>query len=366
MLSTTQTITAQGRLIEKGKPFCTTLYDEFFSILNKYKNKNEGKYPTQREFASLCRISKRTAQKIIDVDKKKRTLHMRQNNKTRGVINHGSRKLSFADQMFLLSLYFENPQYSIVQYQQMLQMYSGTIVSVSVISRWFNKSLPFKSSMRKTSLLPHRKYTIENIEKLKTYTNFISQVHSSKLVFADEKLVRGADIYNATTRRCPLSGKVPFIKTKFKLRNRYNLMAAVRLYEPQDKCCFYKMGTFVGNSLSFLSFVMEMVKTGFLKSGDILVLDNARIHSSDYCEFLAPTLLQVANIMIIHLPAYSPELNPIELCFNLFSQILKNTDLRSVENHSDMEFLYIFSLILNNIKGTDIKKMYQKVGIRCE
>ena len=365
MFHSSQTITVQGRLIDKGKSFCTTLYDDFFSILDNYRNNNEGKYPTQREFASLCRISKRTAQKIIDVKKKKRTLHVRKNNGTKGEINHGSRTFSFSDQMFLLSLYFENPQYNLVQYQQMLQIYSGTVASRATISRWFNKSLPFKASIRKTSLFPHRKYTIENIERLKRYTSFISQVHSSKLVFTDEKPVRGAEIYNATTRRCPLTGKVPFIKTKFKLRNRYNLMAAIRLCEPQDKCCFYKMGTFQGNSITFLTFVLEMVRTGFLKSGDILVLDNAKIHSADYCEFLAPTLLAVANVMIVFLPAYSPELNPIELCFNYFSQTLKHTDIRSVENHSDMEFLYICSLVLNRIKGNDITKMFRKAGIHC-
>lgn len=142
-------------------------------------------------------------------------------------------------------------------------------------------------------------------------------------------------------------------------------MAAIRLEEPNDCCCFYKMGTFRGTSVSFLTFVIDMVRTGFMKPNDIVVLDNARIHSTDYCEHLSQVLWEVIGVLVVFLPAYSPELNPIELCFNYFSQILERTSLRSTEEHSDELFLYLCTVVLNRINKRDILQMYRKVGFVC-
>eukprot|EP01133_Synstelium_polycarpum_P015396 gene15396-18260_t len=53
----------------------------------------------------------------------------------------------------------------------------------------------------------------------------------------------------------------------------------------------------------------------YLVSGDILILDNAAVHTG---HMMFPTLvavLQSCSIELRFLPAYSPELNPIELVF---------------------------------------------------
>jgi transposase len=54
---------------------------------------------------------------------------------------------------------------------------------------------------------------------------------------------------------------------------------------------------------------------GYLKSGDILVCDNAAIHAG--AEILADLieLIHLNNIELRFLPAYSPEFNLAELVF---------------------------------------------------
>ena len=365
MTNNTYSINSKRRIISKGKPFCTALYDDFLLELEAYRSNNDGKYPTQRVLADICRISHRTARKVIDISKNKRTLHTVRRINKKGTVNYGSRSLEISEQMFLLTKYFENPQLQLSEYANLLYTYSGKCVSTSTLCLWFKHSLPFKSSMRKTSLFPHRKYTTENIYRLISYTRFIAGIDPMRIVYTDEKPIRGSDAYNRQVRRCPVTGTTPFLQTKFKLRNRYNLMTAIRIYDPFDKCMFHRMGTFSGNSVTFLSFVLEMVKANYLRHGDILVLDNCRIHNTDYCEFLSHMLLQECNIFVVFLPAYAPELNPIELCFNYFSQQLKHTNLRNVTNHSDRMFMTLCSVILDRINKNNVVKMYRKAGIRC-
>ena len=50
--------------------------------------------------------------------------------------------------------------------------------------------------------------------------------------------------------------------------------------------------------------------------GDILVVDNARIHFSDESKEPISQMLELAGVRLVFLPAYSPELNPCELVFS--------------------------------------------------
>ncbi|MHB1873220.1 MAG: transposase [Steroidobacteraceae bacterium] len=69
------------------------------------------------------------------------------------------------------------------------------------------------------------------------------------------------------------------------------------------------------DQLDFLSFIISALKEGYLQHGDILVLDNARIHGSVMTFDILSTILDEMGVSIVYLPAYSPELNPCELIF---------------------------------------------------
>ena len=73
----------------------------------------------------------------------------------------------------------------------------------------------------------------------------------------------------------------------------------------------------------FATFVTLTVTMEYLKRGDILVYDNAAVHfGGDTFEELE-TLFEENGITILRLPTYSPELNPIERCFNLVKSHLR-------------------------------------------
>ena len=62
--------------------------------------------------------------------------------------------------------------------------------------------------------------------------------------------------------------------------------------------------------------------------GDIIVMDNQPCHHYDGGEVLEDWLLQM-GIELIFMPAYSPDLNPVELCFNKVKGLL-NCDFRDL------------------------------------
>jgi transposase len=76
----------------------------------------------------------------------------------------------------------------------------------------------------------------------------------------------------------------------------------------------------------FVSFCQMMVQSCWLVHGEILVMDNAGIHtgckSSDLKVFFGVTIINghPLHVLVIYLPTRSPELNPIELIFHIFSR----------------------------------------------
>lgn len=54
---------------------------------------------------------------------------------------------------------------------------------------------------------------------------------------------------------------------------------------------------------------------GYLVPGDTLVVDNCAIHGGLETFDLLMMMLEIYDIRLVYLPAYSPEFNPIELVF---------------------------------------------------
>ena len=68
--------------------------------------------------------------------------------------------------------------------------------------------------------------------------------------------------------------------------------------------------------------------------------------------------------IMLNLPPYSPELNPIELVFQLLGQRLRHSNARylSYQMQSEDFFLLKCVEVLESITGEDIKKNYKKCG----
>ena len=77
------------------------------------------------------------------------------------------------------------------------------------------------------------------------------------------------------------------------------------------------------DAFTFSECVYSMVVDGFLRNGDVLVIDNASIHCYHDSAVLEEILWEDYKILLIFMPARSPELNPIELMWNILVQCLR-------------------------------------------
>jgi len=62
-----------------------------------------------------------------------------------------------------------------------------------------------------------------------------------------------------------------------------------------------------------------------LRPGDIVLLDHVKFHYSAR----AISLIEAAGSRVLHLPAYSPDLNPIEECISKIKEILRSLKART-------------------------------------
>jgi transposase len=80
------------------------------------------------------------------------------------------------------------------------------------------------------------------------------------------------------------------------------------------------------NGVSFTAWV-EQFLVPTLNRGDIVVADNLGSHKGK----AARTAIRGAGAKLFFLPAYSPDLNPIEMVFAKLKTLLRKADERSIE-----------------------------------
>jgi transposase len=84
------------------------------------------------------------------------------------------------------------------------------------------------------------------------------------------------------------------------------------------------------NGESFLSYV-EQFLLPTLKPGDVVIMDNLGSHKAQAIR----RTLKSAGARLLYLPAYSPDLNPIEQVFAKLKQLLRKAKKRCFDDISD-------------------------------
>jgi len=98
---------------------------------------------------------------------------------------------------------------------------------------------------------------------------------------------------------------------------------------------------------------VEQVLCPTVRAGDLVVMDNLSPHKSE------PTLslLMEAGAEVRFLPAYSPDLNPIE---NMWSKV--KTHLRSAEAHTESALIEAIASALKKITSQDAANWFAHCG----
>lgn len=102
-----------------------------------------------------------------------------------------------------------------------------------------------------------------------------------------------------------LKGATPEIKSP-PVREKISVMGAMGM----DNGQLITMKSKIFNALSFKTFVKKIIKCARTKRRILLVLDNARFHHALVNKQYLKTIKD--KLELLYLPAYSPELNPIE------------------------------------------------------
>jgi len=102
------------------------------------------------------------------------------------------------------------------------------------------------------------------------------------------------------------------------------LTAAVRLGGvPEAACLAFDGAT---NTACFEAYVGECLAPT-LRPGDIVIMDNLTCHTTAE----VARLITAAGAEVRHLPAYSPDLNPIEQLFSKLKGLLRSAAARTVD-----------------------------------
>ena len=228
-----------------------------------------------------------------------------------GTVGVGCQTIDSHDRYVLYALYLEQPYRSLCSYQDWLCYFTGSNPSKTTISRYLKNAFPYSAGFVKPNMVPYDKFRAENIEKAYEYIYTIIQLDPSRLVFADEKLLKGQELFNRLVRRDPLTGQKPCMNPDPDFRNTHSTTGFCSIAGDRPPVLF-RVHEGCNNAEEFALDVEAAILCRFLRPGDFLVLDNAAYHMGKENEVLEDWLWENHGIMLIFLPPRSPEWNPIE------------------------------------------------------
>ena len=206
------------------------------------------------------------------------------------------------------------------------------------------------------------KFNFNNRQYYAFYTRIVNNIDPVRLVFTDEKLLKGYEIYNKKGRSDE-NGMLPPLPVLPDYRNTYCIMGLLHCNTTKTApaLCF-SVGEENHDSFCFRSFITHAIVMGVLVGGDILVLDNAAIHVSGENDDIGEYLWDRFRILVLTLPTYSPELNPIELIWNVMIQRMQSFTLGTeISEGYTVKELAVY-VMKNIITMEDSRKSYKKCG----
>lgn len=239
------------------------------------------------------------------------------------------------------------PTTKVREYKYFIAQKLGISISETSIRRIFTS---WGWSWKKPVYIQYAKFSAQNIEYYFNFVIWVLQQDPMKCKYLDEchfsskKLVRQLGL---SQRGEPV---ICVHNIRLDLGSR-TMTLLTSLSNPNPVFVELKQGT--NNQFDFLKFVLNAVAAGYLEDGDILLLDNAKIHHSATTVLVLADFLRSLGISMFYLPTYSPELNPCELCFSF----IKNA-FRTLRSGNNLEFE--IALAVESVVYSDVVSFYNK------
>ena len=272
----------------------------------------------------------------------------------------GSICMTQEDSFVLYCLYRKQPTRSLKSYANWLFYYNGTVVSESTISRFFIHGFPVRGGFCKANLVPYDKFRPQNIEKAKEYLRILARCDPRRIKYGDEKSIKGRAIHNKKARRDVLRDVVPATLVDPDLRNTYSIIGICGI-DKKTTPVRYRITEATVDADLFSLEIEASIASGFLRAGDILVLDNATNHTGKSNTVLENWLWEDYEVFALFLPARTPEWNPIELLWNCLEARLANYDWERVRGPKRVVKATI--KVLEGITHAEVSSFYKKSGV---
>jgi hypothetical protein len=255
----------------------------------------------------------------------------------------GSRALKLEEEVFLLALRTEKPNRPNLDYIRELDRMHGTLVSTTFITQWFKKRFNHPGNFRKPNLVPLDKFRTENLVRYLDFCDIIDKFPDKTILnFLDEKHIVNKDALPKKIRADPTTGFMDFIPVSGDFRDAFNLFAVVSANPDKPHPIEWSIGRENGDSHCFVAFIKHLIQSGWLRHNEVLVMDNAGIHTGGDADIVEDLLWntiiegRALNVLTVFLPTRSPELNPIELIFHILARRIQSFKYQAAGPSADL------------------------------
>jgi hypothetical protein len=140
----------------------------------------------------------------------------------------------------------------------------------------------------------------------------------SKFHWSDEKHIVNKDVEATKVRADPRTGCIPCVHVNGDCRDACDLFAITSANPRKSSPVACSIGRENGNAASLLGFIEFLLARNWFNQGDVLMMDNASIHTGQEADLVDDLPWEASQVLVIFLPTQSPELNPIESVFMFF------------------------------------------------
>ena len=336
-------------------------YETKIKVIHEYKKLKvqTGKRPNITLVARRAKVSRGYVLKVeTEFNYFKTVLPTVQNRKSGGA---GSYTFDSIDYYYIIFLYNTNNTRTIKNYVSSMFDDMGVIVSKSTVRNVLENSYEYKAKLRSANIVPLDKFRPANIVKAILFKEALSKFQPGRCKYVDEKLIKGEDFFHRNPRRNMCTGVVPPIRSTGDFRNTYSCLGMTSINRNNIIPFLFKIHKEKNDSYEFGEYINLAISSGFLITWDILIADNAAYHFGGINSTLICYLWEYHRILVLFLPARTPEWNPVELIWALMVVRMMAYSTDYAKKFTSDGVAHIAHEVLSAMSFEDVFKTYVHV-----
>ena len=208
---------------------------------------------------------------------------------------------------------------------------------------------------KRVTSVAFERFTDENMMYTQLFINYLSSKDPTRIKFFDEAGVKTPDVGTRLYGNAPSGERCIEIVRRAETPN-FTLNLLISVNGPE----YYNILDGPTDTVRFWDFFWEasqaaneVTRRPALEVGDIVVMDNLTVHHYEGGRILEEVFAEM-GIELLFTPTYSPDLNPIELCFNKIKTELNGH--YSLDVHRNLKLAVAEAV--ERVSALDTRKFY--------